>query len=176
VNAASPLAALALIAGAIAAVPAAAMPLQDAPTARQLPKGTPIRLMVTKEVNSRSAKPGERFKLRVDEAVALNGATVIPIGAIAWGEVTDSKGTTAAGGKGRLNVRLLYLDLPEGQLPISGTRGAEGKSNSTGLALGILTFGLGGLLTRGGNATLKAGEIFTAYLDSGVERPHAQPL
>jgi hypothetical protein len=140
-------------------VAAQAAPVSGLP----VPGGTEIKLMVLKEVNSRDAKPGERFKLRVNEAVTVNGAIVIPVGATAWGEVISVGGSGIAGGKGRLSAKLLYVETPSGQLPVSGTQGAEGKANTAGVVIGMLSFGLAGLLMKGGNALLKAGDILVGY-------------
>lgn len=129
-----------------------------------LTAGTPIRLMVTKEVNSRTAKPGERFKLRVDAPVSLNGKIVIPIGSVAWGELVTVSGTKAAGGKGRLEAKLLFIELGDRQIPIAGTASHNGAENDAGVLLGVISFGVLGLLNKGGNATLKAGDVFTGYL------------
>ena len=170
---------LAAVVGGGAGQCAAAQPsaAQEAPAGLQLPRGTPVRLMVIKEVNSRSAKPGDRFKLRVDEAVVLSGTTVIPVGATAWGELVDVSGTTVAGGKGRLSARLLYVDLPSGRIPISGVRNSEGKANTAGVVMGILSFGLTGLLNKGGNATLKAGDILVGQVadDGAAPAPRIAP-
>jgi hypothetical protein len=96
---------------------------------------------------------------------------VIPVGAIAWGEVISAADTEAAGGRGRLGARLLYIDTPGGQVPLSGTQGTEGSSNTAGVALSVWSFGLFGLLMKGGNAHFKAGDILTGYLDAGVTPP-----
>jgi hypothetical protein len=133
--------------------------------ALQLPAGTAIKLMVLREVNSRDAKPGERFKLRVNEAVTMGSDVVIPVGASAWGEVLYVGGTGVAGGKGRLSAKLLYVETPAGPLPISGTQGTEGKANTAGVVIGMLSFGLAGLLTKGGNAHFKAGDILTGFVE-----------
>lgn len=129
----------------------------------QVPGGTKITLMVLKEVNSRDAQPGQRFKLRVNDPVVVNGAVVIPVGAFAWGEVLSADGTEVAGGKGRLSAKLLYVETPAGPLPIAGTQGIEGKANTAGVVIGVLSFGLAGLLMKGGNALLKAGDILVGY-------------
>ena len=63
-----------------------------------LPAGTPVRLMVLKEINSRTARLGDRFKLRVDEPIYINGAPVVPVGSTAWGQI----------------ARLIHQKCPEG--------------------------------------------------------------
>lgn len=126
--------------------------------------GTPLKLMVTKEVDSRTARTGDRFRLRVNEAVVVDGATVVPVGADAWAEVTYVDGTGAVGNKGKLTARLLYVDLPGGPLPITGEQAVQGKGNTAGVAFAMVGFGLLGLLTKGGNAHFKAGDILTGYV------------
>src|SRR6478752_7593084 len=76
-----------------------------------VPAGTPVRLMFLTEITSRKAVAGQRFKMRVDEPVYINGKPVIPVGSSAWGEVitVDSNGAVGKGGK--LGMRILYLDL-----------------------------------------------------------------
>ena len=160
---------------------------QEAVTTTQLPgpaiaipsprwvQGTDVELMVVREVNSRSAKAGDRFRLRVNAPVVLDGATVIPVGSSAWGEVISARGTGAAGGKGQLSLRLLHVDTAWGPVRLAGTKGAEGDANTGGVILGVLGFGLLGLLNRGGNASFKAGDIIHASIADG-ELPTVAPL
>lgn len=131
--------------------------------------------MVLNEVNSRQAKAGERFKLRVDASVMIDNVVVVPVGATAWGEVIAAHGTSAAGGRGRLSARLLFVGTPSGRVELSGTLGQEGKSNSSGVVLGLIGFGLPGLLAKGGNATFKAGDILIGYIEQG-DAPIGAPL
>lgn len=139
----------------------------------QWTRGTEIQLMVTREINSRSSKAGDRFKLRVNAPVMVDGAIAIPVGAAAWGEVIAVSGTSAAGGRGHLSVKLLYVDTPTGQVALSGTQGAEGKGNTGGVVLGVLGFGILGLLNKGGNALFKAGDVITGYIADGVTKASA---
>jgi hypothetical protein len=136
--------------------------------AAPVPGGTSVELMVTKEVDSRSAKEGDRFKLRVNAPVMANGVVAVPVGATAWGEVTYVNGTGAAGNKGRLAAKLLYIDLPSGPLPISGSQGTEG------VVIGVFSFGLLGLLMKGGNAHFKAGDILTGYISPPAQAAATQ--
>ncbi|SCW76056.1 hypothetical protein SAMN02927924_02656 [Sphingobium faniae] len=130
-------------------------------------QGTDVELMVVREVNSRSARAGDQFRLRVNAPVVLDGATVIPVGSSAWGEVISAKGTGAAGGKGQLSLHLLHVDTAWGPVRLAGTQGAEGDANTGGVILGVLGFGLLGLLNKGGNATFKAGDIIHGYIAEG---------
>ena len=143
--------------------PIVELPASTAPTP-VVPAGTQVRLMVMDEVNSRSANVGDRFKLRVDENVIVDGVIAIAVGAIAYGEVTNLDQSGAVGKPGSLGAKLLYIDLPSGRVPITGEQSNRGDANTAGVVLGVLGFGLGGLLSRGNNAKLKAGAIFTGYV------------
>lgn len=139
-----------------------------------LPKGTLIRLMLTREINSRDNKAGQRFALRVDEDIVVEGVTIVAVGGKAWAEVVSADGTGAAGKNGRLNARLLYLEAEGGrQVPLEGERAAKGGSSTAAVVAGVLAFGIPGLLMKGNNATLRAGEIFNGYTsaDASFDRP-----
>jgi hypothetical protein len=142
--------------------PALPTPPPAVPTAT-LPKGTLVRLMVLNEVNSRDHKAGHRFVLRVDEEVKAGPFTVIPIGAKAWGEVVEATKTGGAGKSGRLNARLLYVEGAGQQLKLDGARHNAGGSATGQVVVGVLVWGPFGLLMKGNNATLKAGEILNGY-------------
>jgi hypothetical protein len=129
-----------------------------------VPPGTPVTLMVTKEVSSRTARLGDRFRLRVNQAVLVGGVVAVPVGATAWGEIVSAAGTGVAGNRGRLTARLSHVELPGGSLRLTGAQAVEGKANTAGLVIGVVTFGIGGLLMKGGNALLKAGDILTGIV------------
>jgi hypothetical protein len=178
----------AMLAAALAAAGISAQTAETAPaiapasvaTAKPtilLPKGTMVRLMVMNEVNSRDHQAGHRFVLRVDEEVKANGVTLVPIGAKAWGEVVSAAGTGGAGKGGRLNARLLYLDADGKQIPLDGERRAAGNSSTGQVVTGVVAFGIFGLLMKGNNAKLKAGEILNGYTleDARFDLPVTAP-
>ncbi|MES2173276.1 MAG: hypothetical protein V4523_04945 [Pseudomonadota bacterium] len=151
----------------LSAPQAVAMVAHAAPsiTAPILAAGTPVRLMVLKEINSRTARLGDRFKLRVDEPIYINGAAVVPVGATAWGEIASVEKNGAVGKGGRLGTKLLYLDLPSGRVALRGEYADRGDGNGAGVVLAVVGFGILGLLTGGDSARLKAGDTFTGYVD-----------
>ena len=146
---------------AVTALPADAAPA-TAPKL-VLPKGSMVRLMVTKEVNSRDNRPGDRFVLRVDEEVQVGGVTVIPIGAKAWGELLEAKETGGVGKSGKINARLLYVEASGQQINLDGERRSSGSGGTGQVVASVIAFGPFGLLMKGNNATLKAGEILNGY-------------
>ena len=148
---------------------AAVEPAPVAPAKLILPKGTMVRLMVTKEVNSRDNHAGDRFALRVDEEVRVGGVTIVPIGTKGYGEVVDSEGSGAVGKSGKLNARLLYLDLNGRHIELDGDRHSAGSGGTGQVVGGVVAFGVFGLLMKGNNASLKAGEILNGYTLSDAE-------
>lgn len=140
-----------------------------------LPVGTPVRLMVLKEINSRTARIGDRFKLRVDEPIYINGVPVVPVGATAWGEIANVEKNGAVGKGGRVGAKLLYLDLPASHIPLRGDYADRGDGNGAGVVLAVVGFGILGLLTGGDSARLKAGDTFTGYVDGPPVPPAASP-
>jgi len=134
------------------------------PDALVVPRDTMVRLMVLNEVNTRKARPGDRFVLRVDENVAVNGTVVIPVGAKAWGEVTDSRQNGAVGKAGQISARLLYVEAGGRQIPLSGEDRSKGPKGGDRVALAVVGFGIFGLLAEGAQGKLKAGHIFNGYL------------
>ena len=162
--AAEPAAALPPAAEAPAAPAAEIAPPAPAPLPKLvLPKGTMIRLMVTKEVNSRDNHPGDRFVLRVDEDVKVGGVIVIPVGAKGWGEVIDTAKSGGVGKSGKLDARLLYVETNGQKIELDGQRQSSGGPGAGNVVAGVVAFGPFGLFMKGGNASLKAGEILNGY-------------
>lgn len=128
-----------------------------------VPKNTMVRLMVLREVNTRQKKPGDRFVLRVDEPVVVNGVTVVPVGAKAWGEVTMVKENGAAGSSGKIAARLLHIDAGDAKVPLEGEDQSKGAGSGNRVAMGVIGFGILGLLIKGNEGKLKGGHIFNGY-------------
>lgn len=151
------------------ATPAAEQAIPDQPVSEPpapqlvLPKGTMVRLMVTKEVNSRDNHPGDRFVLRVDEDVQVHGVTLIPVGSKGWAEIVDSEKSGGVGRSGKINARLLYVDVDGRHVDLEGDRQSSGSGGTGQVVASVLAFGPLGLLMKGNNAVLKAGEILNGY-------------
>lgn len=129
---------------------------------------TLVRLMVMNEVSTRTTKPGDRFPLRVDENVVVSGVTVIPVGAKAWGEVLSAEASGIVGKSGKLNAKLLYVELGSERVPLSGEAKSAGNGGTAETVMGVIGLGPFGLLARGNNAKLKAGDIFNGYFASDM--------
>jgi hypothetical protein len=135
----------------------------------RLPEGTDVRVIMSDKISSATSKEGDRFSFYVDEAVKVNGITIIPANAKGVGEVTGSKKRGMMGRGGDLSVRLIYVLVGETRIRLRGQKGNEGdnKTGST-IALTVL-FGPLGLLKRGKDATINSGQALSAYVDETVE-------
>ena len=149
-------------------VVAAPAPPAERPGAIVVARDTLVRLMVLNEVNTNSAKPGDRFVLRVDENVIVGGATVIPVGAKAYGEVTRVKANGAVGKAGSVGAKLLYVELGGDRIPLTGEDESKGRKEGGGVVMASAIWGPFGLLMKGGPGKLKAGHIFNGYIASDL--------
>jgi len=143
-------------------------PPADRPGSIVVPRDTPVRLMVLDEVSGRKARPGDRFPLRVDAAVALGGLTIIAVGARAWGEIVEADASGGRGRGGKLAARLVAIEAAGEPVPIGGERVRAGDRGTVQLALGALALGPLALLARGNEGKLKAGDIVTGHFESDM--------
>jgi hypothetical protein len=72
------------------------------------------------------------------------------------------------GKSGKLSARLLYIELPDRKIALRGDMmeaGTRGGVTTAAATVGFALMGAGplGLLTRGTNAKLKAGDILIGY-------------
>jgi hypothetical protein len=129
--------------------------------------------MVMREVTTKTARAGDRFPLRVDQDVVVNGTVLIPAGKNAYGEVVSTSESGIVGKSGKLAVRLLYIEMPTSKIAVQGDiqEAGPGGAGTTVAATALLALAGGGplgLLARGTNAKLKAGDILTARVADDV--------
>ncbi len=130
-------------------------------------RDTPVQLMATKEINSGDSNAGAGFRLRLNEAITVDGKVVVPVGAWAIGEVTSSKESGGLGKSGQMHTRLKFLELRGVEIPLQGEMAIKGQgAGSAGAA--ILFSGVAGLFHRGNNAKIKAGELVHGFVSEDV--------
>lgn len=128
-----------------------------------LPMGTPIALVTRTQISSKSSKAGDRVYFDVAESIAFRGQVVVPVGAIAVGEVVRSDRNGHFGKKGKVDVRLLYAETPHGPVRLSGQTFDRGKSGVGPMAVAVVAVGVFGFLVHGTSATIPHGTAVTAY-------------
>lgn len=131
---------------------------------KYFPMGTPLVLETRTEISTKDHKPGDRIHLTVAEALTYQGQVVVPIGAPAVGEVVRVQRNGHFGRKGKIDIRLLYVQTPSGPVRISGHANDEGKSGTAAsVATMALVSGLG-FLIRGTSAYIPFGTPVQAHL------------
>lgn len=165
---------LAALALCLAPVPADA---QDAPSgmtaapavaAHTVPAGTAIAVVTTQELTSKRHRKGDLVTLAVAEDVTLAEKVVIPAGTPVVAQITDAQTSGLMGQGGRLQARVLYLELPSGPVRLSGTLAAAGKSNmSAATAATALVSGFAFMIS-GKSAVIPAGTHQSAVLDRNL--------
>lgn len=136
-----------------------------------VPSGTAIKLMIVDEVTTKTAKPGDRIKLRLDAPVVVDRIVVIPAGVPGVGEVISSAESGIAGKSGKLSTRLLYIEIDGVRLGIDGAPKTAGDGGNTQIILATLALTPWGLFARGNNAKLKAGDIVPAVTTADYVPP-----
>jgi len=134
-----------------------------------LRKDTPVHLMVLNEVTTKTHDVGHKFKLRVDQPIEIDGEIIVPVGATAWGEVLSAESSGNLGKSGKMAARLLYLEVNDQRVLISGETASKGKSGTAETVMGILGLGVFGLFAKGNNAKIKAGQLMTAFVSEDSE-------
>ena len=80
-----------------------------------LPQGTPVCLEFTNYISTRTAKRNDRVRFRVSSEVRVEGVTIIPIGAEAWGIVTVARKPRHFSLDGRIEIALQSVTLVNGR-------------------------------------------------------------
>lgn len=132
-----------------------------------IPRDTPVSLMAVNEVSTAKTAAGARFKMRVNEAITINGTVVVPVGTPAFGEVLAATDSGGVGKSGKMTAKLLHISLGEAEIPLEGDKTAKGTgAGSAGIA--VVFAGPLGLFHRGNNAKIKAGELLSGFVSEDV--------
>jgi hypothetical protein len=163
-------------AGAQEVPPAAAPP---APPMPRLPAGSQVEVELVDTLSSRVNKLGDRFTIRLAQAISSQGVEIAPAGATGQGEVIDVARAGMGGKQGKLIISARYLDLNGRQVRVRGmTFMASGKSR-VDLATGVLLVpyvGVAAAFIQGGEIEIPAGARATVRLAEDLEPPvHATP-
>jgi hypothetical protein len=119
------------ILSAMAAKGNAASPSADASGSVKIGLKTPVKLVLDETVSSKTAKPGDTFKLVVAEDVVINGHVVIAKGAAGTGRITAIKKKSFATQNGFLEAAVDSVRAVDGHAVAVEARiatGGEGAS------------------------------------------------
>lgn len=106
-----------------------------APVATAVPAGTYVDFEILDPINSKLSKPEDRFRIRTIVPVALNGAVVIPAGALGEGEVIHAARARAAGKAGELIMAARYIEHQGQRIALRSFRFAQAGASRTDEAI-----------------------------------------
>ena len=78
--------------------------------------GTIVPVEAVKNVRATEVQVGQNVDFKVTRDIIVDGIVAIPVGTIVKGNVYEAKRSTAFGTKGRLGIKLRYLNLPSGDV------------------------------------------------------------
>ena len=142
----------------------------EAATGNTLKQGTEVRLVTVSELSSNRSRVGDRIDLEVQDAVQLNGQTVIPAGTRAVGEITRRKDSGMWGKAGKLEFKPLHVKVGDRQIRLSATSATadKGKAGTAGVVAAVVFLPVAGFFLKGTSAKIPARTATTAYLDEDV--------
>ncbi|WP_313809212.1 hypothetical protein [Sphingobium sp.] len=146
----------------------AAIPCQGLAQSMILPEGMAIQLETQREISSKSARVGDQVELAVAKPVTIGGATLIPAGSPAVGEVSRVRDNGLLGRSGKLDIKVSTVKAGGVDIPVRGQRNAQGKSGTLGaVGAGIVFLPLA-VIIRGKDVKLPSGTLLEVYVDREV--------
>jgi hypothetical protein len=133
-----------------------------------LREGTPIHVETRNEISSKTARAGDRIALVVAAPVVVDGVTVVPAGAPAWGEVSRSRGNGLLGRSGKLEIKVSEVSAGGRHIPVRGQRNSKGHSGTIGaVGAGVVFLPLA-IIVHGQEAKIRAGTGVDVFVDHDV--------
>ncbi len=126
---------------------------------------TPIIIELLEQLSSASKLRGDKFPIRLAEAIKVDDQTIIPAGTTGVGEVVDAARAGMGGKPGELVLAARYLTLNGIEIKLRSLKlSAHGEDSERGnqaatLALTVIAGGLVGLVA----ATVKGGDLIIPY-------------
>ena len=127
-------------------------------------EGTPLNVVTTQEVTSKTASPNDNVNFKVDEDLVVNGHVIVTKGTLARGSVINAEKGGYLGKSGKLGIQVESTETVDGQpLKLRAAKGKEGndKTNSTA-ALSLISPVF--LFKKGGEAKIAQGTPVTVYV------------
>lgn len=152
-------------------MPASSAPMvAGASDAAVLRTGTkvPLKLSETLTTKGKQLRVGQHFNMEVAEAVMVNGAVVIPVGAPAVGEVTEVRNKGMWGKSGHLTAQVLYVTVNGRQIRMSGTFDDKGTTGTAGVVGAAVLLPVAGFFISGTSAMIPIGAPVIGFVGEDV--------
>jgi hypothetical protein len=136
-----------------------------------LPQGTPVPLVFTSPVNSKTAAVGDPIPLTLVDDLTNGNVVLVKKGTAATGVVIQVDKSGAGGAPGVLAFQVNALNLNGTLIKLAGTASTEGDAKPPNAAVLIPVVGPLTILKHGTDAVISAGTPFTASLaaDTSLE-------
>lgn len=153
----------------VTAAPLTSVPGPDA-ASRILRGGAQMRVRFLHEVTTedRASRVGDRVRLEVAENVVVDGVTVIPQGTPVTGELTAVRNKGMWGRSGKIEGRVLNMQLGGRTIRMSGAFDDRGVTGTAGVVAAVALVPVVGFFVTGTSARIPAGGEISAYLDEDV--------
>jgi hypothetical protein len=145
-----------------------------------LEDGTPLRLRLPQTLSSTRCRPGQRIDFEVMEPVILDGVTVVPRGALAWGGVSLVETKRPLGFADKLRFDVVGVELCNAETaslraPTIARKGSNKLAPLRAVA-SIESYTVTPFLLSSGHATIPAGTEIIAYINGDqIYDPFANP-
>ena len=136
--------------------------------------GTAVPLVTSADLSSNTAIQGQRFDLAVTKNVLVDGMVVTPKGTRAVGEVSRIVDKGMFGKAGKIEVRVLFLELGGRRIRLDGLSGEKGKSGLGVTAVAVVLVGTLGGFVKGKSAVIPAGAKLSGYIHDDLPLRLAQ--
>jgi hypothetical protein len=159
---------------AFAAAGAAAQPIAAGPEP-VLRHGTRVPMQTLQPMSSKRARQGQRFDLEVSEDVRVAGLLVIPKGTRGVGEVSRVVAKGVMGKAGKLELRVMFVEVGGRRIRLDGTARDKGASGVAPVAIAAPLIGVSAAFFTGKSAVIPARSAIDGfvYQDTPLTRPGA---
>ena len=133
--------------------------------------GTEVPLLLSEKLTTAGKKlhVGQRFRMTTAADVVVHGATVIPSGSPAVGEIISVRNKGMWGKSGHLGARILHVTAQGRQIRLSGAFDDKGVAGGIGAtAVAALVFLPAGFFMTGTSAMLPIGTTVKGFVDEDV--------
>jgi hypothetical protein len=128
-----------------------------------LPAGTPVNVVTTQAITSKTAKLNDVINFKVDEDLIVNGQVVIRKGTQAVGSVMHATKGGYMGKSGKLGIQVESTQTADdAPVKLRAAKGDEGDDETNKAAVLTMISPLG-LFKRGGEAKIEEGTLVTVY-------------
>jgi hypothetical protein len=156
----------------VAATPASAQPIAAAETpvtqpCCKVPALTPVEFEILTPASSKTSHQGEQIRIRVIEAVRVDGQIVVPAGTEGYAEVIQASRGAFGGKAGELVIGAPYLLLGSQRIDLKRFRygPASGRDQTqTAMIVALAAGGIFGIMVGGGNIDVASGARAHAVL------------